>query len=409
MKVLVISAAFPPMRAGEADYAFHFSQRLAARGLSVHVLTARSVVPPRDRDITVYPIMRNWSWLDLPRLVRCVGRCAPDVILLMYVGWIYDFHPMITFAPTILKSALSPVRFVSQISGPEGANPSLHPLATRALRKGIARWAGGSGVDYAYGTLLRDSDKIIVLGDRHRSILSKLYSSTEGKTTVVPPPPIMRISAVNNGVSRERGRKALGVESCDFVIVFFGYMYPGKGVETLLEAFQRVLKKHSHVRLIFVGGDIAKEFPNRPGYAQEMHQLSRRLGINDRVTWVGGYSWDSDEGSLFLRAADVCVLPFDGGISVNSSSLAAVTTHDLPVIATRPHRYALEPAFIDQENVLLCPAKDPEGMAGAIEKVMDNRDLRQRLSAGARGLARNHFSWDKAIDDTIETLRGAIS
>ena len=42
MKTLVISAAFPPLRAGEADHTYHVCQHLADRGAHVHVLTTRA-------------------------------------------------------------------------------------------------------------------------------------------------------------------------------------------------------------------------------------------------------------------------------------------------------------------------------------------------------------------------------
>jgi hypothetical protein len=64
MKVPFISAAFPPMRQGR-------------------------------------PVIRDWSWTDLPRLARFIKRCRPDAITLLYSGWIYNDHPMITFAPTL--------------------------------------------------------------------------------------------------------------------------------------------------------------------------------------------------------------------------------------------------------------------------------------------------------------------
>ena len=84
MRVLVISAAFPPMRAGEADHAFHLCRSLADRGLDIHVLTTKKNVVTGSFPFRVYPLMRNWSWSDLPRLARFVRRLAPEAVLLMY-------------------------------------------------------------------------------------------------------------------------------------------------------------------------------------------------------------------------------------------------------------------------------------------------------------------------------------
>ena len=52
LKLLFISAAFPPMRAGEADHAYHLCRHLAKRGVEVHVLTTkivgRTMIPLRS-------------------------------------------------------------------------------------------------------------------------------------------------------------------------------------------------------------------------------------------------------------------------------------------------------------------------------------------------------------------------
>ena len=81
MKVLIISAAFPPMRAGEAYHVLYLSQHLADRGLDIHVLTTKGNGLTGDFPFRVYPLMRNWSWLDLPRLAKFLKGCSPDAVL----------------------------------------------------------------------------------------------------------------------------------------------------------------------------------------------------------------------------------------------------------------------------------------------------------------------------------------
>jgi len=76
----------------------------------------------------------------------------------------------------------------------------------------------------------------------------------------------MQMCAPNNGASRQRGREILGLKKNDFLIAYFGYIYPNKGVETLLKAFQILGGERSDVRLILVGGIIALNIPNRPAY-----------------------------------------------------------------------------------------------------------------------------------------------
>jgi hypothetical protein len=125
MRLLVISAAFPPFRAGESDHALHLCRRLADRGLDVHLLTTKRSVHTAHLAFKVYPLMRDWSWLDLPRLLNFLKSCSPDAVLLMYIGWIYNDHPMITFAPTISRALLPGVRFVTQFENAIGTSEPL--------------------------------------------------------------------------------------------------------------------------------------------------------------------------------------------------------------------------------------------------------------------------------------------
>jgi len=403
VKILVITP-FPPLKAPEADHAIHLCTRLADRGLDVHVATMMGSIAPNYPRLTVHPIARDWSWWDLPRLAMYMRRCAPDVILLMYLDWVYNYHPMITFAPTISRALLPGVRFVTLFEDGNGARPGETSLLARALRKGLARWAGPEDVDYGFGTLLRDSDRIIVVSDRTRATLAERSTAVNGNSVLIPPPPIICMRPQGHDTDRRHRREILGVKTDDFLMVYFGYVYPAKGLDTLLKAFTLVRNKRSNVRLIIVGGTIV--FPQRPFYMEEMRDLTKELGIEGSVTYTGGYAWDSDEASGYLHASDLCVLPFDRGVSVHNSSFSCACAHGLPIITTRGEMLELQ--FVHQENVFLCPPKNPGAMAAAIEAVMDSPALQRRLRAGALELAREWFSWDRAIDQTIGALVGLV-
>jgi glycosyltransferase involved in cell wall biosynthesis len=271
-------------------------------------------------------------------------------------------------------------------------------VASRGIRKAVTVWAGKEALDYRFGTLLRDSDRIIVLSDLHRATLSELFPGVDDKSVLIPPPPILLICPEDNGVARSKGREALGLSDEDFLIAYLGYVYPGKGIETLLKAVQTVSNERANVRLVVVGGTLQ----GFHSYAERVYELPHQMGIGDKVTWTGQYSWDSDKASTYLRAADAFVLPIEIGVQMNNSSFAAAATHGLPIITTRGAD--LERQFVHQENVFLCPPKDPDSMASAIKLLMDAPDLRARLRAGALRLARDWFSWERATDRTLATF-----
>jgi glycosyltransferase involved in cell wall biosynthesis len=132
------------------------------------------------------------------------------------------------------------VPFVTQFENAMGVLTSRCPLPTRAVRKLLALYAGTTDVDYEFGTLLRDSDRVIVLGARHEARLTRLYPPTARKSVLIPPPPIVRIFQATNGSARDTGRDLLRIKSDEFVLTYFGYLYPSKGIETLLQAFHLV-------------------------------------------------------------------------------------------------------------------------------------------------------------------------
>jgi glycosyltransferase involved in cell wall biosynthesis len=55
------------------------------------------------------------------------------------------------------------------------------------------------------------------------------------------------------------------------------------------------------------------------------------------------------------------------------------------------------------ENVFLCPPESPSSLATAIETVMTNQQLRERLRVGIAELAQEWFSWDRLVDRTLAT------
>jgi FkbM family methyltransferase len=406
MKVLIISA-FPPDPAPEANHALHLSEHLAKSGLSVHVLCKKGSIAATQQNIIVHPVIDDWTWSDLPRLAKCMRRCRPDVVLLLYLGWIYNHNPMITFLPTICKRVLPRVPCVTQF---EAIDDRSHrrSLWARALRKAMALRPGGKGVHPFFGTLLRDSARIIVLSSPHRDRLANHYPGVEEKCVILPPPPLIRLCPDQPVMARKQIRDAIGAAERDFLLIYWGYIYPGKGVETLLRAFRIVCRRNEDMRLILVGGSL--EIPNYScsDYFQMVRQLPETLGIADRVTWTGHFNWDSDEGSRYLHAGDACVLPLDYGVTLNNSSLAAASTHGLPVIATELP-VGQDEMLEHGRNIYLCRPRDPEMLAEAIQLISDSADLRERLRVGILGLARDWHRWDIMTKRLVEVLESAVS
>lgn len=396
-KILVIAGVFPPERIAEADHAFRVSLELAKRGFRIEVLTQQGAVAGPELPFRVHPIMSRWSWYELPRLLKIARRVAPDVVHLWFLGNIYHFHPMITFVPALLKRLLPNTAVVTQVSFPVPSGAYRFPLSTRLARKAFAVGFGPARIDYGYGALLRDSDSVIVMAPGHLDTLATHCSGLARKTILIPPPPLLQMAPAT-AESRARGRKALGLAEDDFVFAYFGRLYRLKGLETLLEAFHLLRRRHPRVKLAVIGGA-------DPGWSdsdwkvEQLYEMARTLDIEDGIAWSGEFPFDSDLGSAYLRAADCAVLPFDRGVALNNSSFAGVAAHALATLATRGD--TLDSPFREGENVLLCPPLNPPAMADAMERLLADPQLRARLHSGIEALAREWFSWEGSIDRTI--------
>jgi len=70
---------------------------------------------------------------------------------------------------------------------------------------------------------------------------------------------------------------------------------------------------------------------------------------------------------------------------------------------------ALLELVADGETGLLVPARDAPALRAAIQRLLADADLRERLGRAARARARERFGWDAVIDRTVEVYRRALA
>src|SRR5262245_48429321 len=95
------------------------------------------------------------------------------------------------------------------------------------------------------------ADQLFVHTDEMKSELIEQFPLPASRITVIP-------FGINNTVpetnlSCRQARDLMGVSKDDRVMLFFGHIAPYKGLEYLIEAFQQLVKKCEHYRLIIAG------------------------------------------------------------------------------------------------------------------------------------------------------------
>ncbi|HAE28922.1 MAG TPA: hypothetical protein DCG58_17320, partial [Hyphomonas adhaerens] len=346
----------------------------------------------------------NWNWSSQGKVLRHAQDLKPDLIFIWFIGMAFEFHPMISLLPTRLKAALPDTQIVTQITAPVGVRPKEHPFLTRLNLKLSARALGGGNISYEYGTILRDSDRVIAMAKPHLERFAEHMPGLEEKAVIIPPPPLIPMS-VPGDASRLKGREMLGVPADAPLFAYFGRLYVGKGLEYLIRGFAKVRAQVPDARLAIIGGAAPDYF--KSGWSvDDLHAIAREEGIEDAISWTGEFPFDTDAGALYLRAADYAVLPFSEGAALNNSSIAACAAHDLPVITTLGERP--EPEFVDQQNVLLVKPKDSDALADGMIRLLKDADLTSRLRAGAVALTKQYFSWEATLDSTVSVFEDAL-
>ncbi len=397
VRVLVITGVFPPMAIAESDHIARLSEGLAARGYDIHVLTGRNLDASAAKGCRVHAEMTDWSWRSQAKLERFARQIKPDIVFIWFIGSAFGMHPMISLLPARLKASMPDVKIVTQITAPVGVRPKNHPFLTRALLKLSTRAIGGGNISYEYGVLLRDSDRVVALAEAHLQRFGLHMPGLKSKSAIIPPPPLILMSEPGEA-SRAKGREMLGVPADVPLFAYFGRLYEGKGLEYLIRAFRTVRDELPTARLAIIGGPTPDWFKSgwRP---EELIHLAKETGVDDAISWTGEFPFETDKGSLYLRAADYAVLPFDEGAALNNSSIAACMAHGLPVITTRGERPEL--AFHDAGNVLLCKPKDVEALAGAMLRLHRDEALAAQVRRGSADLTALHFSWQATLARTV--------
>jgi len=179
---------------------------------------------------------------------------------------------------------------------------------------------------------------------------------------------------------------AAPARSAELKLLFFGFVRPYKGLDTLLSAL--ALVKDRPVSLTVAG-----EFWNdKERYLKQIEEL----GIGKRVSLIDRYLPDAEMGELFA-AADLVVLPYKE--SRTSGIIATAYGFGKPVLATRVGGF---PEIVrDGLTGKLVPPDDPRALADAICWFLDNGAA--DFSAGIASFAQAELSWQSLVD-LIETL-----
>lgn len=209
-----------------------------------------------------------------------------------------------------------------------------------------------------------------------------------------------RVRVIPNGVDTARFvpspearasiRAELGLAPTAPVAIAMTRLVPEKGVQVALRALARVPGL-----TLLVAGD--------GPYAPALHRLARALGLGGRVHFLGFIP--RDRLSCYLAAADVFVMPTLCREGFPLSLAEAMASGLVPVASNLG---GIPTAISPERTGLLVPPGNPEALADALGRLAQNPAWRAGLAAAARAEARERFSVDRMVGDTLAALIAAV-
>ncbi|MCE5239276.1 glycosyltransferase family 4 protein [bacterium] len=195
--------------------------------------------------------------------------------------------------------------------------------------------------------------------------------------------------------SQVRGDWEMGAETP--LIGCMGQLVPWKRQDVLLRAMPLVLEHVPQARVVFMGSDT---FDEHPEYVASLHELANAPSLQGHVVWAGFVDHPADA----LAALDVLAHPADrepfGRVVLEALALG------VPVVAVNQ----AGPAEIieDGRSGLLVPPDDPAALAEGIVHLLQDGELREGLSDGAR-IRAGHFSVSHTAARVLELYREVLA
>lgn len=164
-------------------------------------------------------------------------------------------------------------------------------------------------------------------------------------------------------------------ERTENLILAVGRLHPIKGFQTLIEALAQLRDRGQTFRCDIVGDGPLRE---------SLQALVNSHGLQDRVELLGAQPQETirqllQQSCIFALPSQVAA---DGGRDGIPVALMEAMASGPAVVSCRTS--GIPELIHDGEHGLLVPERDPAALARALQTLLDDAGLRQRLSAAAR-------------------------
>ena len=247
--------------------------------------------------------------------------------------------------------------------------------------------------------LIERASKIMVMSNHSRDLLVNFYGAPAEILQVVPH------GAPDRPFGRQEQFKARLGLSGHTVMMTFGLLGRGKGLETAIEALPAIVERHPELVYRIVGAThpnlVASE---GEAYREQLMALAEKLGVAGHVQWDNRFL-DTDELLDQLEACDIYVTPYPGMQQSTSGTLSYAVALGKAVIST-PYLHARE--LLAEGVGELVEPRSAGAIADAVNRLLDDRELLHGLQQRAYARGRETI-WPRFADGAAALVESAIA
>jgi glycosyltransferase involved in cell wall biosynthesis len=308
---------------------------------------------------------------DLARLVAGLARVRPDVVLV-------HAAPSLSFLRDWLFMVMSRMAGAKVVCHYHGTLHTRFPSCETSRGRAIGR------------VLMAVANRVIVLGPTYQREMGKAWHRDDVQWA-----PNMADVALFRGMPADT--PAPWLASGERGVLFVGRLSAPKGLFDLFDAIPQVIAKHPEARFVLVG--VAERDALEPVIRDE----AARRGIAHCLRFLGALA-GRDKAAAFVTSQLLVVPSWTEAFPlVVPEAMAA----GLPIVASA---VGAIPDFVkDGEDGCLVPARDPSALSAAINRLLDDEDLRQRMGARVRARALREFTIEAGCGRVADILRGSLA
>nr|WP_234043476.1 glycosyltransferase family 4 protein [Luteolibacter yonseiensis] len=245
--------------------------------------------------------------------------------------------------------------------------------------------------------LLRRSDRLVVMAEKGADILKETYNAPDSKLDVIPHG-IPDIPFAKADLSKAQ----FGLEG-KLVLLTFGLLGPGKGIEHVIEALPEIVKRHPNVVYVVLGAThphlMAREGES---YRLGLERLAEDRNLKEHVIFYNRFVSQEDLIE-FIGATDIYLTPYLNEAQITSGTLAQVFGAGKAVVST-PYWHARE--LLADGRGMLVPFRNPQEIARGVCAYLDDPELLERTRIQAWKAGRKMI-WPAVAARYLESFQHA--